>query len=96
MRYKPPVGLPRTNYEVEPHVVKVHNVRPLMQDLSLDRNGFEVLQLNSELEYADFSSPQKIKDVYMEEVKNLLTQRLNAKHVLLLDYVVGIPIWTIL
>jgi len=90
MRYNPPAGLPRTNYNFESHSVNVYDMRPLLPDLSLDKNGFEVHQLQSEMKYSDFSDPQKIKEVYSEEIKNLLQQSLKAQHIHILDYVVRI------
>jgi hypothetical protein len=41
--YAPPEGTPATNRKTEPHVVTVHNARSLTGQLSLDREGFEVV-----------------------------------------------------
>src|SRR5271168_3461048 len=42
--YTPPEGTPSTNRKPEPHIVAIHDGRPLIDHLSLDREGFEVVR----------------------------------------------------
>ena len=41
--FDPPPGVPRSNSQREAHTVAIHDVRPVVSDISLDREGFAVL-----------------------------------------------------
>jgi hypothetical protein len=38
--FEPPSGEPRSNIVAEPHSVPIHDVRPISETVSLDREGF--------------------------------------------------------
>ena len=45
--YDPPPGVPRSNTRPETHRVAIHDMRPIESELSLDREGFELLGYRS-------------------------------------------------
>src|ERR1700723_3911697 len=45
--YEPPAGEPRSNIVPEPHVVPVHDVRPIRKSISLAREGFALVNQHS-------------------------------------------------
>ncbi|OKL58530.1 hypothetical protein UA08_06367 [Talaromyces atroroseus] len=50
--------------------------------------GFQIIQLNSQLSYDEFWDNAKVKQIYIEEVKEALKKELGAKYVHVLDYAV--------
>ena len=86
MRYVPIEGVPRTNFLLETFPVDIYDVRPVMPTLSLNTNGFEVHNLISHLDYADFFDYDKVHAVYMQEVQELVKKVCGAKHAHPLDY----------
>ena len=42
--FDPPPGVARSNSEHETHTVAIHDVRPVIGDVTLDREGFAVLR----------------------------------------------------
>ncbi|KAI4195847.1 MAG: hypothetical protein LQ346_003338 [Caloplaca aetnensis] len=81
-RFAPgPIDIPQTNMQmqkVEP--IAIADIRGSEHDFSLDPNGFTILKLDSELEYAGFHDPEKVK-VYFHEVEGLLKLHLGASEV---------------
>src|ERR1700742_3785848 len=45
--YEPPAGVPRSNIVPEPHVLPVHDARPILESVSLDREGFALVNQQS-------------------------------------------------
>ena len=56
---------------------------------SLDREGFELLDLESDMQYEDFFDETTLKAKYMSEVKALLLQRFQARSVYFHECVVS-------
>ncbi|KAL8731037.1 MAG: hypothetical protein Q9166_003688 [cf. Caloplaca sp. 2 TL-2023] len=73
--------IPQSNMEmqrVEP--ISITDIRGFERHYSLDVNGFEVLELDSHLEYKDFYDSDKVK-VYLAELEDLLKRHLGASKV---------------
>lgn len=83
-QYEPPAGIPRSNGEDEPHLVAIHDARPLAMDLSLDAEGFALLQAPTA--FAAFGDPDAIRSVYYGEVERLLGQATGAQKVIAFDH----------
>ena len=58
----PPPGVPRTNTANAPHRVTVHDARPIVADLSLDREGFELIEQRSAVH--DFYDEDELRRVF--------------------------------
>jgi hypothetical protein len=87
--YVPTDGFPTSNFELQiVHDIPVYDMRPNIDSLSLDRQGFIVAPLASTLRYEDFWDEKSLRDVYAEELRNLLVKRLCARSVFIHECVV--------
>jgi hypothetical protein len=84
--YDPPPGVPRTTFVDEPHRVPIHDVRPLAHEVSLDAEGFALLDQRSAMR--DFYDEDEIKRVYYRESEALLRHATGANRVLIFDHTV--------
>lgn len=83
-QYEPPAGVPPQNGVDEPHVVTIRDARPLAVDLSLDEEGFELLQVPTA--FASFNDPDAIRSAYYAEVERLLARATGAERVFAFDH----------
>jgi hypothetical protein len=83
-QYDPPPGVPSRNGVDEPRLVAIRDARPLAVDLSLDAEGFELLQAPTA--FASFGDPDAIRSVYYSEVERLLGQATGAQKVIAFDH----------
>ena len=74
--YDPPPNVPRTNTVNVPHRVTVHDARPIARDLSLDREGFELMDHHSAVR--DFYDEDELRRVYYPEAERLVAQDTGA------------------
>lgn len=87
LRYDPGGSIPRTNCET--HIqndILVKDIRGTEAKYNLDRNGFQVLSINSKLTPEEFNDREKVKTVYYDELKALLKRDLGAKRVEILEH----------
>lgn len=84
--YDPPSGVARSNIVPEPHVVAVHDARPLAADISLDREGFAVIAHKSAVQ--DFDDNDQVRGVYYKEAERLLIAVTGARRVFVFDHTV--------
>jgi hypothetical protein len=63
--YEPPPGTPVRSGKSETHRVPIHDARPIIGDLSLDREGFVLLQHQTAV--TNFYDEEQIKAVYYPE-----------------------------
>lgn len=68
--------------------IQVRDVRTSLDQLSLDRNGFEVHDFHTTLAYEDFDDKDRLEDVYLAEIRAHLLSSLKAKNVITLNYTV--------
>lgn len=88
--YTPTDGFPMSNYQLEAvHNITVHDMRPMIKDLSLDKHGFVVMDMPSQLEYEDFGNESLMRNVYAEELRETLLARLGARAVYFHECVVS-------
>ncbi|MBN9516092.1 MAG: methyltransferase [Alphaproteobacteria bacterium] len=82
--FEPPAGVPRTNADHEAHAVKIRDARPIAGHVSLDANGFALLQHRSAVK--DFFDDEKVRRVYYPEVERLVKQATGAYRVHIFDH----------
>src|ERR1700676_4377191 len=68
--FDPPFGEPRSNIVPEPHSLPIHDVRPISQAVSLDREGFALVRKKSSVK--DFYDEDEVKNVYYPEAERLI------------------------
>ncbi|KAF1810426.1 putative CmcJ-like methyltransferase [Eremomyces bilateralis CBS 781.70] len=87
LQYDPGPDLPRWNCEnVSQSDIPVHDIRGHENEYTLEKNGFVVLKLESRLVPEDFYDEKKVKEVYYEEVKEVLKRERGAKRVEILEH----------
>jgi len=83
-QYEPPPGVQQRNGEDEPHLLAVRDARPLAGTLSLDAEGFELLQAPTA--FASFNDDAAIRSAYYAEVEQLLGRATGATRVIAFDH----------
>ncbi len=84
--YDPPPGVPRTNTANAPHLVTVHDARPIARDLSLDREGFRLVEHHSAV--CDFYDADELRRVYYPEAERLVAEATGASRVIIFDHTI--------
>jgi hypothetical protein len=82
--YEPPAGVPRQTGKFAQQPVAVRNGRDVVDELSLDKQGFELLR--HETSVKDFYDPEEVKQVYYPEVERLLKDATGASKVVIFDH----------
>jgi hypothetical protein len=80
----PPTGEPRTTVVSQAHVVPIRNLRPFASSVSLDREGFSLVRLDTAV--TDFYDDDEVKAVYYPEVERALKAATAADHVFIFDH----------
>lgn len=88
--YIPKSDVPLHNLLRSYHSVQLRSLRPLIPDLSLDVQGFEVHKLGTCMTYADFKNEKLIEQVYISELETYFMRYLDAKKIRPLDFQVCI------
>ena len=70
-------------FEPETHAIAISDMREIADTLSIDREGFELLDDTTAVE--DLYDNDAIKEVYYPEIKALLTRRFGASQVVIFD-----------
>jgi hypothetical protein len=82
--YEPPPGTPRSAGNFITQAVPIRSARDIINDLSLDKQGFQVLR--QETAVADFYDQDEVKRVYYPEVERLLKGATGADRVVIFDH----------
>jgi hypothetical protein len=88
--YEPPVGVPRRSGKYVAQSVAIYNGREVLDQLSLDTNGFVLTP--HETAVKDFYDSDEVKAVYYPEVERLLKRMTGAERVLIFDHIVRNPV----
>jgi hypothetical protein len=75
-------GAPRVFFETERHSVAIHDMRPLADAFSLDREGFELRHHETE---ADLDDDDAVETAYYPEIEALLRGLTGASCVVIFD-----------
>ena len=84
--YDPPPGVPRTNTVDDPHLMTIHDARPVAANLSLDREGFELVEYRSAVR--DFYDEDELRRVYYPEAERLVAKATGATRVIIFDHTI--------
>jgi hypothetical protein len=84
--YEPPPGIPRSNVTVDPHAVRIHDMRPIAPSLSLDREGFTLITHHSAV--ADFYDEAALPRIYYPDAKRLVADATGANRVVVFDHTI--------
>ena len=76
-------GAPELLFDTEARETAIHDMRPIADALSVDREGFELVEAASAV--ADFYDDAAVEAVYHAEVEDLLKRRLGASRVEIFD-----------
>lgn len=76
-------GAPRLFFEVEPHTVTITEMRDMADTLSIDREGFRLLNYPTAVD--DLYDDGAIKQTYYPEIQALLRRELGASRVEIFD-----------
>ena len=82
--YDPPDGGPRFDGVLESNVVTIHDARPLVNDLSLDVQGFALLAHASAVR--NFWDESELREVYFAEAEALACAAAGATSARVFDY----------
>jgi len=88
--YDPPAGVPRSSGKHVSQDVAIRNARELLDELSLDTNGFVLTK--HETAVKDFYDSEEVKSIYYPEVERLLKQETGAARVVIFDHIVRNPV----
>jgi hypothetical protein len=84
--YTPPLGVPVRTGKSEDHWVRIRDARPLIDQLSLDREGFVLLRQQSAVK--NFYDEDEIKSVYYPECERVMKEATGATRVVAFDHIV--------
>ncbi len=82
--YEPPAGTPKFTGQFAPHLVPIRNARAVVDELSLDREGFELTHQESAVQ--DFYDQEEVQRTYYPEVERLLKEATGAEKVVIFDH----------
>jgi hypothetical protein len=82
--YEPPVGVPVRSAGSRKHLMKIYNGRPVVIDLTLDRQGFAFV--HDETSVANFYDQDEVVRTYYPEVTRLLKRATGAVRVHVFDH----------
>ena len=82
--YEPPPGVPWSNTANEAHRVTIHDARPVADRVSLDANGFALVDHRSAVR--DFFDDEEVRRVYYPEVERVVKQATGAYRVHIFDH----------
>jgi len=88
LRFQYPGNFPFTNMHISaPHNITVEDLRGQESELSIEKNGFVLMDLDVPLLPEDFSDSQLIESRYLPPLSEFLKKRLGASRVQVYDYV---------
>jgi hypothetical protein len=82
--YEPAPGEPRSNLAPEPHQMRIHSLRPIADDLSLDVQGFALVEQRSAVR--DFWDDDEVRRVYYPEAERFIAEATGASRVFIFDH----------
>jgi hypothetical protein len=84
--YDPPPGVPRSNATYAPYAATIHSARPIASDLSLDHEGFALVERCSAVR--DFYDEADLRRVYYPESERLVAEATGADRVVIFDHTI--------
>lgn len=91
LTYLPNDDLSLSNFDYDDiHKVQIRDMRPIKEQLSLDREGFEVADFESSLAYNEYFDEEKLRTVFASELRAYLTATYGLSAVYIHECVVSI------
>ena len=76
---------PQSNMRHEAHRVPIHDMRPIVSEIALDRQGFALIEQRSRVQ--DFWDDEEVRRVYYPEAERLIAEATGASRVFVFDHV---------
>jgi len=86
LTYDPPPGVPRSTGIAEPHVMRIHDARPIASHLTLDGEGVAIVEHRSAVK--DFYDEDELRRVYYPEAERLVAEATGTSRVLVFDHTI--------
>ncbi len=86
LAYDPPLGVPRSNASYAPHRLPIRDARPIAGAVSLDREGFALVDHASVV--CDFYDEDALRSVYYREAEHVIAQATGADRVFIFDHTI--------
>ena len=84
--YEPPPGIPQSNLNYEPRRLAIYDARPVVDSLSLDREGLALIE--QRIAVTDFYDEDSLRQVYYPEAERLVAAATGGKRVLIFDHTI--------
>ena len=84
--YDPPDGTPKSNIVTEAHTVAIFDMRPVADGLSLDVQGFALIDASTAV--SDFYNEAQLRATYYPEAEDLVKQATGASRVVVFDHTI--------
>jgi hypothetical protein len=81
--YETPQGEQRSNMTYDPHTMRIHDMRPISTDMSLDTQGFALVEQRSAVQ--DFWNDDEVRRAYYPEAEQIIKQVTGASRVFIFD-----------
>jgi hypothetical protein len=85
LAYDPEPGEERSNMTNDPHLVHIHDMRPIQHELDLDREGFGLVEARTAVQ--DLWDDDEVRRVYYPESAEFIKQVTGASRVFVFDHV---------
>jgi hypothetical protein len=82
--YEPDAGDPPPVMPLEPHKMQIRDLRPIGHELSLDQQGFALVEHRSAVK--DFWDDDEVRRVYYPEAERFLLEHTGASRVFIFDH----------
>ena len=82
--YETPAGIPRQNGIYQPQSLPIRNARSIVENLSLDREGFALTEHRTKVR--NFYDEDELRNVYYLEAEQLLKEVTGATQVVIFDH----------
>jgi hypothetical protein len=69
-----------TTHHYDPRPVRIYDARPIANELSLDRNGFTLIEHRTAV--TDFRDPEQVRSIYFPEIERVVRALTGAEKVL--------------
>ena len=89
--FDPPPGVPRSNIVTEDHTLPIHDLRPVAPEVSLDEEGFALVQAPTEA--ADLDDEEALRRVYYPEAERLIGAATGDSRVVVFDHTIRRRQW---
>jgi hypothetical protein len=91
LTYEPAPGEPRSNGQPEPHKVAIHDMRPVAEQLSLDREGIGFVEARTAMR--DFYDEDEVKRVYYPECIDIVLRATGGYRARMFDHTIRRRMW---